>query len=84
MIGGSVVRDNMSRKEKTLNNGSSTKELGKELVRLRKLVAKQRQQQEKDRETIVRLQNERDEYLKALYAWSRSQVSPERLREWQN
>ena len=56
--------------------------LEEECDRLKKTVEELRRAQANDRETIRALTEERDQYLHALYAWSRSQVSEGQLAEW--
>jgi hypothetical protein len=58
--------------------------LEQECAQLKKRVEELERAQAQDRETITALTEERDRYLHALYAWSRSQVSEVELARWAN
>lgn len=66
----------------SVENGTNIVELQAECCRLRNLVEQLQAERVKDRHLVELLQAERDAYLKAVYAWSRAQVSEEQLRCW--
>jgi hypothetical protein len=53
-----------------------------ELEQLRRRVDELERQHQQDRNTLVAVQAERDEYLRFLYAWSRKQHSRDELERW--
>ena len=71
------------------NHLSTGKSLEEECQRLRDLVEDHERSQAQNRQTIetlehelAQIKSERDSYVRALYAWSRSQVPEEELKRW--
>lgn len=66
----------------SVENGTTLAELQDECRRLRVVVERLQAELAENRRALATVQAERDAYLKSLYAWSRSQVSQEQLRQW--
>lgn len=65
-------------------NGAMNGDGAADIQRLREIVAHLESERHKDQQRLKEITAERDEYLQALYRWSRSQVTEEQLKRWTN
>ena len=63
-------------------NGAVDQSLAAECQRLRETISHLQRERQQDQKRIEELTSERDDYLRGLYAWSRSLVSKEELEQW--
>ena len=67
---------------KSRANGTAESATDAECARLQNQVKELEGQIATERKKNAMLQDERDDYYRALLAWSRSQITPEQLHQW--